>query len=82
VYGPINATAPAPVQNRTFAETIGTVMRRPAWLPVPGLAVRLMMGEMADMVVTGQRVIPRRALDHGYQFAFPTLEPALRDILR
>jgi uncharacterized protein len=81
VNGPINATAPQPAQNRTFAETIGRVMGRPSWLPVPGIAVRLMMGEMADMVVTGQRVLPKKALDLGYQFAFPTLEPALRDIL-
>lgn len=79
--GPINATAPEPARNRDFANTIGRVMKRPSWLPVPGAAVRLMMGEMADMVVTGQRVIPRRALELGYHFNFPTLEPALRDIL-
>jgi uncharacterized protein len=79
--GPVNATAPEPRTNRDFARAIGRVLGRPSWLPVPEFALRLAIGEMADMVVTGQRVLPKKALDLGYQFRFPTLEPALRAIL-
>lgn len=82
VRGPINATAPEPARNRDVAAAIGRVLGRPSWLPVPGFAVRLLVGEMADMVVTGQRVIPKRALELGYRFQHPSLEPALRGILK
>jgi NAD dependent epimerase/dehydratase family enzyme len=57
------------------------VLRRPALLPAPAVALRVMLGEMADaLILTGQRVLPQRALDDGYAFTFPTLEPALRDL--
>lgn len=79
--GPVNATAPEPLTNRDFVQTIGRVLGRPAWLPVPKFALRLLVGEMADMVTTGQRVIPKRALELDYHFRYPSLEPALRDIL-
>jgi len=79
--GPINATAPEPETNRAFAETLGRVMGSPSWLPVPALSLRLALGEMADLVTTGQRVLPKRALELGYRFRFPRLEPALRDLL-
>ncbi|MEN9935531.1 MAG: hypothetical protein RLZZ387_2110 [Chloroflexota bacterium] len=81
VSGPLNATAPEPSRNRDFVGAIGRVLGRPSWLPVPGAALRLMVGEMADMITTGQRVIPKKALELDYHFQFPTLEPALRDIL-
>jgi uncharacterized protein len=79
--GPINGTAPEPQTNRDFAKTLGRVMGRPAWLPVPGFAMKLLLGEMADMITTGQRVIPKRAQDLGYQFKYPTSAQAIRQIL-
>ena len=81
VRGPINGTAPEPQTNRDFAKTLGLVMGRPAWLPVPGFAMKLLLGEMADMITTGQRVIPKKAQDLGYQFKYPTSAQAIRQIL-
>ena len=78
--GPFNATAPAPVTNHTFTRTLGRVLGRPAVLPAPAMAMRLVMGEMADMVLHGQRVMPVRAEQAGFQFAHRTLEPALRSL--
>jgi uncharacterized protein len=81
VSGPLNATAPQPQTNREFSTTIGKVLGKPSWLPVPGFALKILFGEMADTLTTGQRVIPRKALDLGYTFKFPTAEAALRDLL-
>jgi uncharacterized protein (TIGR01777 family) len=81
--GPVNVTAPHPVTNAEFTTTLAAVLRRPAILAVPriGLAA-LLGGEMAEeMLLGGQRVIPRKLLDHGYRFAQPDLEPALRHLL-
>jgi hypothetical protein len=79
--GPVNATAPDPVPNRTFSKTLGKVLGRPSLLPVPGLALRALYGEMADIVTSGARVVPAKALVLGYEFAYPQLEPALRAAL-
>jgi uncharacterized protein len=79
--GPVNVTAPTPVSNAEFSKTLGRVLHRPAVLPVPGIAVRLLYGEMASVVTTGQRAIPDRLEQLGYRFRFPQLEPALRDVL-
>jgi uncharacterized protein (TIGR01777 family) len=79
--GPINATAPDPVPNRAFSKTLGKVLGRPSLLPVPGLALRALYGEMAEIVTGGARVMPARALVLGYEFAYPRLEPALRAAL-
>jgi uncharacterized protein len=82
VSGTLNATAPDPVTNREFAKTLGRVLGRPALVPVPGFAVSMMRGrELAETVKGGQRVLPRRALDLGFTFRHPELEPALRDLL-
>jgi len=81
VVGPINATAPEPQTNRDFAATLGRVMGRPSWLPVPGFAMKLLLGEMADMITTGQRVIPKKARELGYQFKYPTSDRAIRQIV-
>nr|AIA16040.1 TIGR01777 family protein [uncultured bacterium] len=81
VRGPVNATAPEPATNKTFSSTLGKVMGRPAWAPVPGFALRIIVGEAEQLLTTGQRVLPKKAQDLGYQFQFPTLEPALRNIL-
>jgi uncharacterized protein (TIGR01777 family) len=79
--GPMNATAPEPVRNRDFAKALGRALHRPSFLPTPALALRALLGEMADVVVTGQRVLPRKALDLGYRFRFQRVEPALADLL-
>jgi uncharacterized protein len=76
--GAINATAPAPVSNKEFSKALGRALHRPAIAPVPGLAVRILYGQMAEIVTTGQRVIPRRAQEHGYTFVHPDLDEALR----
>lgn len=80
--GPLNVTAPAPVTNKVFSKALGHVLRRPAVLPVPGLAVKLLFGEMAEIVLTGQRAVPRRLQELDYKFRQPDLEPALADALR
>jgi uncharacterized protein (TIGR01777 family) len=79
--GPFNATAPDPVPNRDFSKTLGRVLGRPSLLPVPGLALRALYGEMAEIVTSGARVMPAKALVLGYRFAYPQLEPALRAAL-
>jgi uncharacterized protein len=79
--GPVNATAPEPVTNREFSRALGRVLHRPAVLPIPGAALRLLYGEMAEIVTEGQRAVPRRALELGYGFAHPDLDEALRDAL-
>jgi uncharacterized protein len=82
VSGTINASAPEAVTNREFSHTLGRVLHRPAVLPVPKLAVATLRGgELADTVAGGQRVVPRRALDLGFEFRYPELEPALRAAL-
>ncbi len=79
--GPYNGTAPEPVTNGEFAKTLGRVLKRPAILPMPGFALKMIVGEMAEILLTGQRVIPQAAMDQGFRFRFPTLEAALRDVL-
>jgi uncharacterized protein (TIGR01777 family) len=79
--GPVNATAPEPVTNRVFSKALGRALHRPAIAPVPGLAVRTLYGEMAEIVTTGQRVVPRRAQELGYVFEHPDLDEALRSAL-
>jgi uncharacterized protein (TIGR01777 family) len=79
--GPVNLTAPTPVTNRELSRTLGRVLRRPAVLPVPALALRLRYGEMAQVVTTGQRVLPARLERAGYEFRYPELESALRAVL-
>ncbi|MHB1047589.1 MAG: TIGR01777 family oxidoreductase [Thermoanaerobaculia bacterium] len=79
--GPVNATAPAPVPMKELAATLGRVLRRPAFAPAPAFAIRAAMGEMAALVLDGQRALPKKALALGFSFRFPDLEPALRDLL-
>jgi len=79
--GAVNLTAPNPVTNRELSHTLGRVLHRPAVIPVPALALRLMYGEMATIVVTGQRVIPTRLRELGYEFRYPELEGALDNVL-
>jgi uncharacterized protein (TIGR01777 family) len=82
VSGAFNACSPNPVTNRDFSKTLGKVLRRPAVAPVPRFAIAALRGgELTDSVLWSQRVIPRRALDAGFEFRYPALEPALRDLL-
>ena len=81
VSGPLNLTAPAPVTNGEFARILGSVLKRPAIVPMPAFVMRLALGELADaLILGGQRVVPARAQALGYEFKYPTLEPALREI--
>lgn len=79
--GPVNVTAPEPVPLAEFCRVLGRVLRRPSWAPVPAFVLRLIFGEMATMLLDGQRVQPAAALASGYAFAYPTAESALRQIL-
>jgi hypothetical protein len=80
--GPVNAEAPEPVTNAEFSKALGRALHRPAIAPVPALAIRLLYGDMAEIVTEGQRAIPARALQLGYTFAHPDLDEALADALR
>jgi uncharacterized protein (TIGR01777 family) len=79
--GPINATAPEPATNRELSKALGRALRRPALLPVPGVALRALYGDMAMVVTTGQRAVPARALKLGFEFIRPNLDEALRAAL-
>ena len=76
--GPVNLAAPEPVTNAELSKTLGRVLRRPAFAPVPALAVKTLYGEMAGIVTTGARVVPVRLQELGYDFRQPELETALR----
>ncbi len=79
--GPINCTAPNPVRNREFSRTLGRVIGRPSWLPVPLLGLRLVLGELGRYAGMSQRVVPTRARKLGYHFVYPELGPALESLL-
>lgn len=76
--GPINAVAPEAITCGAFMRTLGQLLRRPAILPVPGLALKALLGEMSEAVLAGAKVVPARLQALGYGFAWPTLEAALR----
>ncbi|MGV8960472.1 MAG: TIGR01777 family oxidoreductase [Stenotrophomonas sp.] len=80
-YGAYNGTAPEPVRNADFARALGKALHRPALLPTPAFALKLAFGEMSELLLTGQRVVPAHALAEGFKFNWPTLDAALADIL-
>ncbi|QMV43366.1 TIGR01777 family oxidoreductase [Cohnella cholangitidis] len=82
ISGPVNAVAPDPVSNDEFGRMLGRVTKRPHWFPIPGFILRTVLGEMSTLVLTGQKAMPNKLLGHGFQFTFPKLEEALRDITR
>jgi uncharacterized protein len=83
ICGPMNAVAPEPVTNREFTKTLGRVLGRPTFLPMPAFAARLAFGEMADeMLLSGVRVEPRALASAGFEFQHPHLEPALRHVIQ
>jgi uncharacterized protein (TIGR01777 family) len=79
--GPVNVVAPESVDMRSFCAALGGALSRPSWLPVPALALRAALGEMADMILTGQRVVPAKLLALGYRFRYPALVPALASVV-
>jgi uncharacterized protein (TIGR01777 family) len=79
--GAYNLTSPNPCSNADFGRTLGKVMKRPYYMPVPGFAMKIAFGEVTTVVLDGQRVIPKRLLDSGFTFQFPSIEPALQDTL-
>lgn len=81
ISGPLNGVAPGIVTNQEFTRQLASTLHRPALFPVPEAVIRIMMGEMADVVFNSQRVTPKRALETGYLFRFPQLGPALEDLL-
>ena len=81
VRGPLNAVAPGPVRMKEFAQALGRALHRPALLSVPPLVLRVGLGEMAEVLLEGQRAVPRKALDGGYRFRFPELSAALADLV-
>jgi uncharacterized protein len=81
VDGPVNLTAPQPVRSRHFAQALGRALGHRAWLPVPAPFVRMGLGAVTDILVRGKRVEPAKARAAGYQFRFPALDPALRDLV-
>ncbi|HEY9076630.1 MAG TPA: TIGR01777 family oxidoreductase [Anaerolineaceae bacterium] len=81
VQGAVNLVAPQPVTNAWFGRILAKVIRRPYWLPVPAFAFRLLFGEMSTLILDGQRVVPTRLLEAGYQFHFSDLEGALQELL-
>jgi uncharacterized protein (TIGR01777 family) len=79
--GPFNLTAPRPLTSRDFSRALGKALKRPSLAPAPSFALRLVLGEMADMLLTGQRAVPHRLLELGYAFRHPEALGALRDLL-
>lgn len=82
VRGPVNVVAPERVRMREFSSALGAAMGRPSWAPVPGFAVRLILGELAGMVLGGQNVVPSALRKAGYRFRHPGLRDALADALK
>ncbi|GAA0302302.1 hypothetical protein GGQ92_002318 [Gracilibacillus halotolerans] len=82
MHGPINVTAPSPVRMKAFGKTIGTVLGRPHWFPVPSFAMRLALGEKSKLVLEGQKVVPFVLLENKFEFLYPKLDLALKDLLK
>jgi uncharacterized protein (TIGR01777 family) len=82
VSGVVNATAPNPVRNHEFAMTLGKVLKRPAFIPMPAIVLTLLLGKSAEeLLLAGQCVIPKKIQDAGFVFQFPVLEEAIRDVV-
>ncbi|MEG4114305.1 MULTISPECIES: thylakoid membrane protein ThyD [unclassified Microcoleus] len=81
VEGVLNATAPNPVRMNELCQTLGEVLKRPSWLPVPSFALEMLLGDGAKVVLEGQKVLPKQTLASGFQYQYPTLKLALEEIL-
>ncbi|MCG1024725.1 TIGR01777 family oxidoreductase [Dehalobacter sp.] len=81
VTGPVNGTAPEPVRMKGFSKILGEVLKRPSWFPVPEFVLKIALGQMSEMLLHGQRAIPQKISDIGFEFEFPDLKSALEDAL-
>lgn len=81
LQGPVNVTSPFPQQMKYFGKTIGTVLNRPHWFPVPSFMMKIALGQKSALVLEGQHVLPTVLQDNGFEFMFPTLKSALEDLL-
>jgi len=82
IDGPVNGVAPGIVTNEEFTRALAAALNRPVFFPVPELALRILMGEMAEAILSSQHVVPQIVLDTGYQFKYPNLKPALESLLK
>jgi uncharacterized protein (TIGR01777 family) len=80
ISGPVNATAPNPVTNEELGRAIAAAWHRPHWLPLPAFMLKLMFGELSTLLLDGQKVLPHVLLNHGFEFKYPTIDQALRDL--
>lgn len=79
IHGPVNATAPCPVTNKDFSLKLAKVINRPCFFKIPGFVFKLLFGQMADeIMLNGQKVLPKKALKHGFRFSYPTIEKSLK----
>lgn len=81
IDGPVNFAAPRPIRNKDLAKTIGSVLRRPSFMPAPGFMIRIVLGEFGSVILKGQRVVPGVLQSKGFNFNFPDMESALRNLL-
>lgn len=79
--GPVNSTAPGPVRMKDAAREIGIVLKSPSWLPVPGFVLKIVLGQMSESILNGQRAFPKKMLDAGFSFNYPTIKSALVNLL-
>jgi hypothetical protein len=82
LVGPVNFTSPNPVRNREFVKALGRALNRPAFIPMPAFMLRLVLGEFAEVILTGQKVLPQKLLAAGFQYHFPTIDQALTHLLK
>ena len=82
VEGVVNGTAPNPVRMGQLCNTLGEVLNRPSWLPVPDFALETLLGDSAKLVLEGQQVIPKRTVSYNFDYQYPTVKPALENIVR
>jgi uncharacterized protein (TIGR01777 family) len=81
LVGPVNFTSPNPVRNRNFAKALGRALNRPAFIPTPAFLLRMVLGEFAEVILTGQKVLPQKLLAASFQFLYPTIDQAFQHLL-
>ncbi|KJS87993.1 MAG: multidrug MFS transporter, partial [Peptococcaceae bacterium BICA1-8] len=81
LYGPVNVTSPSPIKMKDFGKTIGSVLKRPHWFPVPSFVMKLVLGQKSKLVLEGQQVVPKVLLEEGFEFMFSKLDLALENLL-
>jgi uncharacterized protein (TIGR01777 family) len=82
LVGPVNFTSPNPVRNRDFAKALGRALSRPTFMAAPAFMVRLVLGEFAEVALTGQKILPQKLLASGFKFLYPTIVQALQQLFR